>query len=192
MRKRSLFGLAFGLVAALAAGLIVAGGKVPARQEETKGEGEAPGKGKRAKEFLAAFNRGDAKAVAAFWTPDGDYVDSVGRRHKGRAAIQKLYEKVFAGRKGAKLTVTVTSARQVTPDVVLEDGITEVTPADGGPPTAARFSAVLVKKGGEWYFESVRESVAHPPSNAEHFEDLEWLIGDWEGEEGKGESATAS
>ena len=192
MTKRRLLGLAFGLAAALAAGLIVAGGKVPARPDEPKAKGEAPGKGKRAREFLEAFNRGDAKAVAGFWAPDGEYVDPTGRRYKGRAAIQKLYEKVFAGRKGAKLSITVTSARQVTPDVALEDGVTEVTPPDGGPPTAGQFSAVLVKKDGEWYFESVRESAAHPPSNAEHFEDLEWLIGDWEGEEGKGESATAS
>ena len=38
----------------------------------------APGKGKRAQEFIAAFNKGDAKAVAAFWTQDADYVDQVG------------------------------------------------------------------------------------------------------------------
>jgi hypothetical protein len=111
---------------------------------------------------------------------------------KGRAAIEKLYEKVFAARKGAKLAITVTSARQVTSDVAIEDGITEVTPADGGPETAARFTAVLVKKDGVWYFESVRESVAQPPSNAEHLEDLEWLIGDWTGEAEKGESPKAS
>ena len=73
-----------------------------------------------------------------------------------------------------------------------EDGITEVTPANGDPGTAARFSAVLVKKEGVWYFESVRESIAHPPSNAERFEDIEWLIGDWTGEDAKGESGTAS
>src|SRR5439155_4998288 len=44
----------------------------------------------------------------------------------------------------------------------------------------------------EWYFESVRDSVPHPPSNAEHFEDLEWLLGEWTGEAEKGESARAS
>lgn len=34
-----------------------------------------PAKGKRAQEFIAAFEKGDAKAVAAFWTEDADYVD---------------------------------------------------------------------------------------------------------------------
>ena len=30
---------------------------------------------KSAEAFIAAFDKGDAKAVAAFWTTDGDYVD---------------------------------------------------------------------------------------------------------------------
>jgi uncharacterized protein (TIGR02246 family) len=137
-------------------------------------------------------NKGDAKAVAAFWTPDATYVDQGGREYKGRMAIEKLYGKVFAARKGAKLAIHVTAAKQVTPDVALEEGITEVTSAEGGPPTAARFTAVLVKKDGEWYLQSVNDAVAHPPSHAEHLEDLEWLIGDWTGESEKGESATAS
>ena len=143
MRKQRWFGVPFGLVA-LVFGLVVAVGELPARPDEPK-TGDTPelGKGKRAQEFIAAFNKGDAKAVAGFWVPDGDYVDPAGRQFKGRAAIEKLYEKVFAGRKGAKLTVTVTSARTVSSDVALEDGITEVAPADGGPPTAGRFSAVL-------------------------------------------------
>jgi uncharacterized protein (TIGR02246 family) len=190
MRKWSLFGL----VAAVAFGpMLMRAEKMPAQtaQPGTQAK-QAPVKGERAQEFITAFNRGDAKALAGFWVPDGDYVDQVGRQIKGRAAIEKLYEQVFAARKGAKLAITVTSARQVTSDVAIEDGITEVTPADGGPGTAARFTAVLVKKDGVWYFESVRESEAQPPSNAEHLEDLEWLIGDWTGESEKGESAKAA
>jgi uncharacterized protein (TIGR02246 family) len=153
-----------------------------------------PAKGKRAQEFIAAFNKGDAKAVAAFWAPDGTYVDQVGREYKGRAAIQKLYEKVFPEQKGAKLAIYVLSAKMLSPDVGIEDGITEVTPAEGGPGSTARFSAVVVKKDGEWYFESVHESIASPPSNAEHFDDIDWLIGRWatEADKGTGEAMTAS
>jgi uncharacterized protein (TIGR02246 family) len=193
MKTRSGLALALGLAAILAVGSFVGGVRTPVEAQEPKAQEKAePGKGTRAKEFIAAFNKGDAKAVAAFWMPDALYVDQVGREHKGRAAIQKLYEKVFAANKGAKLAIHVTSAKMVSRDVAIEDGITEVTPADGGPPTAARFNAVLVKKDGDWYLESVHDAVPHPPSNAEHFEDLEWLIGDWTGESEKGESATAS
>ena len=71
---------------------------------------------------------------------------------KGQAALEKLYSKVFAVNKGAKLTITVTSARMIGADTALEDGITEVAPADGGPPTVGAFSAVLVQKDVQWYF----------------------------------------
>jgi uncharacterized protein (TIGR02246 family) len=193
MRKRRWFGLAVGLGAILALGLLHGAPKTPAQSEEPKAKGtEMPGKGKRAKEFLAAFHRGDARALAGFWTPQGDYIDLAGKHYTGREAIRKLYEKAFAARKGAKLSITVTAHRLATPDVAIEEGFTEVTPGEGGPPMTARFSAVLVRKDGEWYFESVRETEAHPPSNAEHFEDLEWVIGEWEGDVGKGESSRSS
>src|SRR5215472_7376994 len=127
MKTPRWLALALGLAAILALGGFVADGKSPADPEGKKAqEKEQPAKGRRA-EFIAAFNKGDAKAVAAFWTPDATYVDQVGREFKGREAIEQLYEKVFAARKGVKLTIHVTSDKQVSPDVVLEDGVTEVT-----------------------------------------------------------------
>src|SRR5262245_10480401 len=157
MTKRTRFGLAFGLVAVLASALLAAGDKVPGQPGKAKGRADEPaGKSKRAQEFLEAFEKGDAKAVAGFWTPEGDFIDPSGRKYKGRAAIQKMYEKVFAAQKGAKLTVHVNSIRPIGTDVILEDGTTEVSTPEGGPPSVSAFSAVLVKKDGEWYFESVR------------------------------------
>jgi len=180
-------------LAALAFGLTIMVERVPARADEQKDKLlEAANKGKRVKEFITAFNSGDAKAVAGFWTPEATYTDEVGNVIRGRPALEKLYEKVFADRKGAKLAIHVQSAKLLTPDVGIEEGITEVTPADGGPPSAARFTAVLVKKDGEWYFQSVNDSIVQPPSNSEHFEDLEWLLGDWTGESEKGNSSEAS
>jgi len=193
MLSRKLVGAAVCLAAALAVGQFMAVGQTPGAPQEPKAVGQpAPGKGKRAQEFIAAFNKGDAKAVAAFWTPDGTYTDMAGREYKGQAAIQKLYASVFPAQKGAKLTVYVTAHKELSPDIAIEEGVTEVTPADGAAGSTAHFSAVLVKKDGEWYFESVRESPARPPSNVAHFDDLEWLIGDWTGEADKGESGTAS
>jgi uncharacterized protein (TIGR02246 family) len=192
MTAQRRFGLAIALVAALVVGHFLATGKM-AGQADDPAKGEAkPGKGPRAREFIAAFNKGDARAVAAFWTPEGDYVDQVGRHFKGRAALEKLYTKISAANKGAKLAITVSSARMVGADTAIEDGLTEVTPADGGPPTVAGFSAVLVKKDGVWYFESVRDAIAHPPSNAEHLEGIQWLLGRWVGEAEKGESGAAA
>src|SRR5947207_149738 len=147
MTTRRLWAVALGLAAALAVGQLIPVAKTRGGADEPKAEGKAaPGKGKRAREFIAAFEKGDAKAVAAFWTENADYVDQIGRAYKGRAAIEKMYEKFFAGKKGMKLNIIVTSARMVGTDVALEDGITEVTPAEGGLPSAARFAAVLVRR----------------------------------------------
>jgi uncharacterized protein (TIGR02246 family) len=192
MRKRRWFGLALGLAAAFAVGHFITAERMPGAAAQPQATGKELGKGKRAQEFIAAFERGDAKAVASFWTPDADYTDQTGREFKGRAAIEKMYEKFFAGKKKMKLNIIITSHRLIGNDVALEDGLTEVTPAGGGLPSTARFSAVLVKRNGDWYFESVRDSIPHPPSNREHFDDLEWLIGEWTGEAEKGESSKAS
>src|SRR5437588_621678 len=99
MRKRKLVGVALSLVAVLVASLITSVGKLPAQPD--KGHA-ALGKGQRAKEFVEAFNRGDARAIAGFWAPDAEYVDQAGGHFKGRAAIEKLYAKTFAERKGMK------------------------------------------------------------------------------------------
>jgi uncharacterized protein (TIGR02246 family) len=192
MKIQKQWALALGIVAIVAAYGYVAAGRTPAVAEERAArDKEQPAQERRA-EFIAAFNKGDASAVAAFWTEDATYVDQVGHEYNGRAAIQELYEKVFAARKGAKLAIHSTASKMVSPDVLLNDGVTEVTPADGGPPTTARFSAVLVKKDGQWYLQSVHDSVAAPPSNGDHLEELEWLIGEWKGESEKGESGSAT
>ena len=147
---------------------------------------------KNAEAFVEAFDKGDAKAVAAFFTEDGDIIDQDGRQIKGRAAIEKTYSKVFADAKGAKLFIKITSLRVVSSDLALEDGLTEVVPADGGPPSAARYSVVHVKQDGEWRLESVREAIAVPPNNTGHLEGLDFLIGDWTEDVDKGASAKAS
>ena len=81
-----------------------------------------------AKAFVDAFEKGDAKAVAAFWAEDGDYVDLTGRRLQGRPSIEDAFKDFFAENKGLKLRIDVNSVRFVTPDAAIEDGITSLTP----------------------------------------------------------------
>jgi uncharacterized protein (TIGR02246 family) len=134
---------------------------------------------KNAQAFVEAFENGDAKAVAAFWAEDGDYVDLTGHRLQGRPAIEDAFKDYFAGNKGVKLRIDVNSVRFVTPDTAIEDGVTSVTSPDGGPPNQARYANVHVKKDGQWVLQSVRESPYTPPGNYEHLRGLEWAIGEW-------------
>lgn len=155
------------------------------RQEEDKLQ-------KRAEAFVAAFNKGDAAALAGFWTPDVDYVLVDGRHLKGREAIEKAFKSFFSENKGVKLHITITSLRLVKPDLAIEDGATEVLAPDGRPGSMARYTIVHVKQDGEWMLASVRAAPFSPPSNHEHLQELEWLTGDWVDEAEKGEVARVS
>jgi uncharacterized protein (TIGR02246 family) len=147
---------------------------------------------KRAEAFVATFNKGDAKALAAFFTPDADVVDPEGRHIQGRKAIEESYVQFFSQAKGAKLQIRITSVRVAKPDLAFEDGFTEVFPGQGGPPSAARYSVVYVKQDGQWYLASVREAIAVPPTNSDKLADLAFLIGNWTEDVDKGGSARAS
>ena len=140
-----------------------------------------------AKAFVEAFHKGDAKAVAAFWTTDGDYTDQAGHLLKGQEAIEKAFAELFAANKGLKIRVDVTGLRFVTPEVALEDGTTSVISPDGAPPTRARYSNVHVKKDGKWLLSSVRDAPFVAASNYEHLRGLEWAVGSWATEADKTE-----
>jgi uncharacterized protein (TIGR02246 family) len=144
---------------------------------------------KKAESFVAAFHKGDAGAIAAHWTPDGDYTSQTGKTLKGREAIAKAFIGMFAENKGLKLRIDSASLRFLTPDVAIEDGVTSVIPPDGAPPSRARYTIVHVKRDGEWYLGSVRDAAFAPPGNREHLADLEWLVGEWAESGGSGETA---
>ncbi len=73
--------------------------------------------------FVQAFNRGDARAVAALWTPHGSLADDQGRRFEGRKAIEDEYAKFFREHPGAKIEVASQSIERPVPGTALEDGM---------------------------------------------------------------------
>jgi uncharacterized protein (TIGR02246 family) len=171
------------LLAIIALELLLASSP-PARATSPETAGEETSLMNNAKAFVEAFEKGDAKAVAAFWAEDGDYVDLSGRRLQGRPAIEAAFKDFFAENKALKLRIDVNSVRFVTPDTAIEDGRTSVTSPDGGPPNQARYTNVHVKKNDQWVLQSVRETPYTPPGNYEHLRGLEWAIGEWVDEEG--------
>ncbi len=71
---------------------------------------------------MAAFNKGDAKAIAALWTEDGEYIDDTGRSFVGRDAIEKGYAEFFAANPNAKIQISIDSLRLLSSDTAIEDG----------------------------------------------------------------------
>jgi uncharacterized protein (TIGR02246 family) len=137
-----------------------------------------------AQAYAAAYNAGDAKALAALWTPDGDYTDEDGNILQGREAIEQHFAAIFASTPGVKLDVRTQSIRYLSPDVAIENGIARATP-EHGYPTTAQYSAVQVKQNGKWLLASVRDVRHLAETNHEYLAGLEWLVGNWQADNGE-------
>lgn len=132
-----------------------------------------------AKAFTAAFDKGDAKAVAALWTKDCEYIDEAGRLFRGRDAVEKQYAAFFAAHPGLKMDVSVDSLKVIGGHAAIEDGTAVIKNAGGGTVSRGAYTAFHLKQDGTWLIASVRERSAPALSNRPTLKDLEWLVGDW-------------
>src|SRR5262245_40478229 len=139
------------------------------------GDADAGAIRKSALAFAEAFNKGDAKAVAAMWTENGECCEATGLTFVGREEIEKAYAAFFKANAGAKIEVLVQSVRFPAKDMAVEEGLVRQS---GGPkdlPQSANYVAVHVRDGGQWKMAMSSES-----DNAQdRLEDLDWLLGEW-------------
>jgi uncharacterized protein (TIGR02246 family) len=135
---------------------------------------------KAAASYAEAFNKHDAKALAAHWSPDAVYTNrSTGEEVVGQAAIGEQFAALFKGQPALKVEVTVGSVQFVSPNVAIENGTTKVLSANGEP-EEIEYSAVNVKRDGKWLLDRVTDkSKEAAPSQYEHLKSLEWMIGSW-------------
>ena len=84
-----------------------------------------------AEAFTSAFNKGDAKAIAALWTTDCEYVDETGRIFRGRDAIEKEYAAFFAAHTKVQIETSVSSLKMFGDKAAAEDGTSIVKNVDG-------------------------------------------------------------
>lgn len=132
-----------------------------------------------AEAFVTAFDKGDAKALAAMWTSDCEYVDENGRIYRGRDSIEKEYSAFFAANPNLKMETTISSVKILGANAAIEDGTSIVKKADGSLVSRGSYTVVHLKEGGKWLMASVREYAATSMQIRPDFGDLEWLIGDW-------------
>jgi uncharacterized protein (TIGR02246 family) len=146
-----------------------------AKRETKRADDEAAIR-KGAADFVKAVEKGDAKAVAAFWTEDGEYIDDDGTTIQGRANIEATYAKGFADKKRVKVEMTIESIRFPSKDTAVEEGHAKSYKGDSEHPTASRYSVLHVREGGRWLMAVLREW----PDEGVSLRDLDWLIGTWE------------
>jgi uncharacterized protein (TIGR02246 family) len=133
--------------------------------------------------FSEAFGKGDAKAIAAMFTEQGEAIDTEGNAIRGRAALEAHYSGLFTENAGEKLETTVDLVHFLAPELARQDGRSKLIPVDGSAPLYARFTATIVKTQGRWQLASIRE-LEEPVTHADRLKELDWLIGDWVEETG--------
>ncbi len=60
---------------------------------------------KNGEAFIEAFHKGDAKALAAFWTSNGEYTHEAGQATKGRQAMRKNFAASFSDEQDVQITI---------------------------------------------------------------------------------------
>jgi uncharacterized protein (TIGR02246 family) len=179
-RKASLL-LAGGLVVALAAGLpgVPAG---PAAKPDAAGDAKAPDRKADEKairdlsaKFARALTKGDAKAVADFWTAEGEYIADDGTSFRGRAAIEKAYAQFFEKRPNVRVEGSINSLRFVARDSAVQEGYLRVYKGKDVQPESSRYSVLFVRENGRWLLALLRDW----PDEGMALQDLDWLIGTW-------------
>jgi uncharacterized protein (TIGR02246 family) len=182
MKKKACFGIGSVIVAIATMGYLA--GQQPARQLAAgKAEKENPDAAavkKAGQSFLKAYLAGDAKAMAAHWTENGEYFTDDGTQVRGRAEIEKLYKDLYAKKSPpAEAEIEVTSIRFPSKDTAIEEGYFKVR-HDKEMPTASKYSVLHVREAGKWLMAVVREY----PAEGTSLRDLDWLIGAWEAKSG--------
>jgi uncharacterized protein (TIGR02246 family) len=130
----------------------------------------------RGREFREAFAKGDAKAIAAMYTEQGEYYDdATGEAFRGRTEIAKAYADLFKEQPGRKIVVESKSLRFLGGDTAIQEGLVRLEPVGSEMPISTRFSCVLVREDGQWKLALEREWGVHE----DKLEDLAWLIGEW-------------
>jgi len=142
-------------------------------QENPPGEAEKISKG-QVEKYVAAFNKGDAKALAALYAEDAQYSSDEGATVVGRAAVLENLTNFFAKNKEASIAIQVEASRFLTPDVLIEKGFATVN----GETT--EYVCTYVKKDESWLISELDETTL-PPANAAAvaLDGLSWLVGAW-------------
>ena len=126
--------------------------------------------------FSDAFQKGDAKAVAALWTPDGEYISDDGTTFAGRAALEKAYTEFFSKNPNNSLDVEVNSVRFPSRDNAVVEAYCKLHKGKKKELVVSKCSFLYTREDGKWLITIAREW----PGDGLELRDLEWLIGSWE------------
>ena len=101
--------------------------------------------------FADAWNKGDAKAAASFYTEDGRRVGAFGDIQNGRSEIEAAYNRLLhQTMPGAVVKQERGRVRMLTPELAIWQGGMEIIPAGGGATLKGYVVQVMKKVDGRW------------------------------------------
>jgi len=122
----------------------------------------------RVKQYEAAYNAGDAEALAAIYTVDASHTYALGFTHHGRLEIRKGLEEQFAGPlKGSRMAITPLHIRSLSPAVAVEEAsfvLSGLRDASGAVMAEVNglCLGVYQKVGDQWFAAAVQCMVPPP------------------------------
>jgi uncharacterized protein (TIGR02246 family) len=152
----------------------------PAKPGKTDDAAEAAVR-KSADAFASAYNSGDARAIAAGFIPDGEFVDEDGMVIRGREAIEQHFAGLFKELPKAQVKISVETVRLIASSIAIEEGRVESRPTPDDAAETSHYVALHVRQGDQWLVARTRDFPAEAPATGahEHLRPLEWLVGDW-------------
>lgn len=107
--------------------------------------------------WIAANDRGDAKAISALYAEDADLILINGQIVAGRDHIEAVYQTAFEMLPGNKARIVRESRRILADDLVVDDATWEVVGfLPEGAPASGRSTTIYQKHDGQWRIQCVR------------------------------------
>jgi uncharacterized protein (TIGR02246 family) len=167
-KRIAFFGISYLLVS----------GALAADTGQTQVSPEAAAITNQVADYVKAYNAGDAKALAQYFTDDAEYTDENGQLTQGRSDIEQLLTDTFSENKGATLDMQTDAVRPLGTDVFQERGETRVTAPDGQKRSSG-YTAIYTKKDGKWLISRLIESPIADPTPGDQLSQLAWMAGTW-------------
>jgi uncharacterized protein (TIGR02246 family) len=129
--------------------------------------------------FAKAYDAGDAKAIAALFTPEAYIVGKEGNTTQGREGIAQTFADIFKNKPEKKIEVEVGSIRFLGPDLAIEVGKTKETYGPDEPPEYDSYTVLHVKRDGKWQMALARDEEGPLPTPHDRLRPLSWMVGEW-------------
>src|SRR5262249_19002733 len=127
----------------------------------------------RTRTLLEVLGKGNAKELAAFWTPTGEYHREE-LNLRGRANIEKAYAEALKTKSPRALVVQGDAVRFLSDDAAIHEGTFLDKRANPADQHRSRFSILYLRGKGQWQIGLLRETPLGPSP-----QELGWLVGAW-------------